>query len=167
MGKSSFDEIDAIDGTGHDFAKAFNLALSLKIDNDPRLVCAPFVQAFDKMRAFCFGQHEIAGRELSHIAILKRAAEILRTSFNPAFADLNVCARNALGSADALACCFWRLAKKLAVDSRVACQCGRGARAPQGIRLFIRLDDDDQIVVTNVITNKAALVFRCSNQKID
>ena len=42
-------------------------------------VRAPFFQALDELRAFCLGEHEIAGAKLSDLAILKRAAEIFRT----------------------------------------------------------------------------------------
>src|SRR5206468_2915196 len=78
----------------HNFTKALNLALGLKINDDSRLLRAPFFQALDKLRAFRLGEHEIAGRKLSNAAILERAAEIFRTGFNPAFADLDLCVRN-------------------------------------------------------------------------
>ena len=78
----------------HDFAEPLDLAFSLKINYDPGVVRAPFFQALDELRAFCLGEHEIAGAKLSNLAILKRAAEIFRTSLNPAFADLDVRVRN-------------------------------------------------------------------------
>ena len=86
----SLDKIDALDRASHDFAKALDFALRLKIDDDSRVVCAPFFQAIEKLRPFSLCQHEIAGCKLSHLAILECAAEIFRTSFNPAFADLDV-----------------------------------------------------------------------------
>src|SRR5207247_7894915 len=78
---------------------------------------------------------------------------------NPPLAYVCVRARNAWGSSAALARCFWRLTKKIPAGPRGACQGGRGARAPQATRLFIRLDVDDQIVVTNVIANETALII--------
>ena len=86
----ALDEIDAFDGACHDFAEPLDLAFSLKINCDSGVVRAPFFQALDKLRAFCLGEHQIAGAKLSNLAILKRAAEIFRTSLNPAFADLDV-----------------------------------------------------------------------------
>src|SRR5438105_9479954 len=90
----SFDKIDAFNCACHNFAKALNLAFGLKINDDSRVVRPPFFQAFDKLRAFCLGEHEIPGRKLADIAIFERAAEILRTGFNPALADLDLCIRS-------------------------------------------------------------------------
>src|SRR5215831_7706835 len=86
----SLDKIQTLHGARHDFAKPLNLPLGLKVNDDSRVVPAPFVQVVDKLRAFCFGKNKIASRELADVAILKRAGEIFRTSFNPAFADLNI-----------------------------------------------------------------------------
>ena len=87
----ALDEIDAFDGAYHNFAEPLDLAFSLKINYDPGVVRAPFFQALDELCAFSFGEHQIAGAKLSKLAILKRAAEIFRTSLDPAFADLDVC----------------------------------------------------------------------------
>ena len=135
----------------HDFAEPLDLAFGLKINCDSGVVRAPFFQALDKLRAFCLGEHQIAGAKLSNLTILKRAAEIFRTGLNPAFANLDVRVRNRSGSAGALASCFWRLAKNVPANPRGTCQCRRGARAPQNTRFFGRLDVDDQILLANVV----------------
>ena len=53
---------------------------------------APVLQARGKLRAFRLGQHEIAHGELTDLADLKGAAEILRSRLplDPAFADQNI-----------------------------------------------------------------------------
>jgi hypothetical protein len=38
----SLDKIEVLDGAHHDLPKAFNLALGLKINDDPRFVRTPF-----------------------------------------------------------------------------------------------------------------------------
>ena len=86
----ALDEIDSLNRSLHDFAEPLDLAFSLKINCDSGVVRAPFFQAFDELRAFGFGEHEITGAELSNLTILERAAEIFRTSFDPAFADLDM-----------------------------------------------------------------------------
>ena len=86
----ALDEIDPLNRPRHNFAEPLDLAFSLKINYDPGVVRTPFFQALDELRAFCLGEHQIAGAKLSNLAILKRAAEIFRTSLNPAFADLDV-----------------------------------------------------------------------------
>ena len=86
----TLDEIDPFNRPLHNFAESLDLAFSLKINYDPGVVRTPFFQALDELRAFCLGEHQIAGAKLSNLAILKRAAEIFRTSLNPAFADLDV-----------------------------------------------------------------------------
>ena len=48
------------------------------------------MQALDKLRPFRLGEHQIADRKLTDLAILECTAEIFRTSLNPAFADLDV-----------------------------------------------------------------------------
>ena len=50
-------------GACHDFAEALDLAFSLKINDDSRVVRAPFFQALDELRAFRLGEHEIAGAQ--------------------------------------------------------------------------------------------------------
>src|SRR6266513_2371251 len=72
---------------GDQLAEAFDLALGLKINDDPRFVPLPFRQSLDELIAFGFGEEKIADREFTDAAILKCAAEILRTFFNPAFAN--------------------------------------------------------------------------------
>ena len=163
--KRALDEIDSLNCPLHNFAEPLDLAFSLKINCDSGVVRAPFFQALDELRAFCLGEHQIAGAKLSNLTVLKRAAEIFRTSLNPAFADLDVRARNGSGSAGALARCFWRLAKNVPAGPRGACQCGRGARAPQSRRFFSRLDVDDQIALANVVANVVALVRRSLMQQ--
>ena len=96
--KRPLDEIDPLNRPLHDFAEPLDLAFGLKINCDSGVVRAPFFQAPDELCAFCLGEHEIAGAKLSNLTILKRAAEIFRTSFNPAFADLNAHARNGWGA---------------------------------------------------------------------
>src|SRR6266850_7836959 len=86
----SLDEIDSLNRPLHNFAEPLDLTVSVKIDYDPRVVRTPFFQALDELCAFGLGEHQIAGAKLSNLAILKRAAEIFRTSLNPAFADLDV-----------------------------------------------------------------------------
>ena len=81
---------DAFDSACHDFAEPLDLAFSLKINYDPRVVRPPFFQALDELGAFCLGEHQVASAKLSNHTILKRAAEIFRTSLNPPFADLDV-----------------------------------------------------------------------------
>src|SRR5438105_9183386 len=84
------DEVQALDHATHDFAETFDLAFGLKINENPGVVSAPFIQPLDELCAFCLCQHQIARTKLPDVAILKRAAEVFRTSFNPAFTDLNV-----------------------------------------------------------------------------
>ena len=48
------------------------------------------ISSADELRALCLSEHQIASTELSNVAILERAAEIFRTSFSPAFADLDM-----------------------------------------------------------------------------
>ncbi len=86
----TLDEIDLLNRPLHNFTEPLDLAFSLKIDYDPGVVRTPFFQALDELCAFGLGEHQIAGAKLSNLAILKRAAEIFRTSLNPAFADLDV-----------------------------------------------------------------------------
>src|SRR6267142_3103282 len=86
----TLDEIDPLNRSLHYFAESLDLAFSLKINYDHVVVRMPFFQALDELRAFCLGEHQIAGAKLSNLAILKCAAEIFRTSLNPAFADLDV-----------------------------------------------------------------------------
>src|SRR5262245_34618621 len=83
-------KVQTFNRAAHDFAEAFNLAFSMKINYDPGVVCAPFLQARYELSASCLREDEIAGAELPDLAILKTAAEIFRTTFNPAFADLDV-----------------------------------------------------------------------------
>ncbi len=147
----AFNEINALNCAGHNLAESLDLAFGLKINGDSRVVRAPFFQPLDELRAFCLGEDEIAGAKLADLAILKRATEIFRTSLNPAFANLNLSAWNGSGSAGALA-------KNLPAGPRGACQCGRGARAPQSPRLFGRLDVDDQIGLAHVIADGSALI---------
>ena len=87
----SFDKVQALHRAAHDFAETFDLAFGLKINENPGVVSAPFIQPLDELCAFCLGEHEIAGTKLPDLAILERAAEVFRTTFNPAFADLDVC----------------------------------------------------------------------------
>src|SRR5439155_12119028 len=89
-GKRTLDKINTLYRPRHDFAEPLDLAFSLKINDDSGIVRAPFPQALDELRAFCLGKHEIASAKLSNITVVKRAAEILRTDLNPAFADLDV-----------------------------------------------------------------------------
>src|SRR6516225_5654816 len=125
----ALDEIDAFDCACHDFAKPLDLAFSLEINCDPCVVRAPFFQALHELCAFCFGEHEIAGAKLSNVAILKRAAEIFRSTFNPAFADLKV----------------WK--------SELV-----RARRRWSSDLQWWLDIDDQITLADVIANRRALM---------
>src|SRR6516162_3063922 len=130
---------DIFDGACHDFAEPLDLAFGLKINYDPRVVRAPFFQALDELRALCLGEHEIAGAKLPNLAVLKRAAEIFRTTFNPSPADLDV----------------WR-GELLR------------ARRRSSSALQWWLDIDDQVAFVNVITDRAVLI-RCSlvQQNID
>src|SRR5262249_42008876 len=86
----ALDEVQPHHHAAHDFPETFDLAFSLKINEDPGVVGPPFLQSLDELCAFCLRKHEIAGAKLSDLAILKCAAEVFRTTFNPAFADLNV-----------------------------------------------------------------------------
>jgi hypothetical protein len=88
--KRALHKIQAFNRAAHDFAKAFNLAFSMKINYDPGVVCAPFLQARYELSASCLRDHYIAGAKLADLAILKRATEIFRTTFNPAFANLDL-----------------------------------------------------------------------------
>src|SRR5947208_5587224 len=88
--KRALDEIDSLNRPLHDFAEPLDFAFSLKINCDSGVVRAPFFQPLNELRAFGLGEHQIAGAELSNLAILKRAAEIFRTSLNPAFAAVDV-----------------------------------------------------------------------------
>ena len=99
----ALDKIDPFHRSRHDFAEPLDLAFSLKVNDDSGIVRAPFLQALDELRAFCLGKHEIASAKLSNIAVLKRVAEILRTDFNPAFADLDVWRGRASASPASLA----------------------------------------------------------------
>jgi len=71
------------------FTEALDLALGLKINHDPRFIFTPLVQSLDELIALRFREEKIANRELADVAILKRAAEIFGTAFDPALADLN------------------------------------------------------------------------------
>src|SRR5258708_17561958 len=84
----TLDEIDPLNRPLHNFAESLDLAFSLKINYDPVVVRTPFFQAIDELRAFCLGEHQIAGAKLSNLAILKCTAEIFQASLNPAFAHL-------------------------------------------------------------------------------
>src|SRR3981189_1129201 len=86
----ALDEIDSLNHPLHNFAEPLDLAFSLKINYDPGVGRTPFFQALDKLRAFGLGEHQITSAKLSNLAILKRTAEIFRTSLNPPFADLDV-----------------------------------------------------------------------------
>src|SRR5215475_4004355 len=88
--KCALHKVQTFNRAAHDFAEAFNLAFSVKINYDPAVVCAPFLQALDELCASYLSEHYIAGAKLADLAILKRAAEIFRTTFNPALANLNV-----------------------------------------------------------------------------
>src|SRR5919108_5243741 len=90
----TLDEVQALDHAAHDFAETFDLAFGLKINEDPGVAGAPLFQLLDELCAFRLREHEIAGTKFSNVAILKRAAEVFRTRFDPAFADLNVRIRN-------------------------------------------------------------------------
>jgi hypothetical protein len=122
-------KVEIIDSADHDFAEPLDLAFSLKINYDPSIVGAPFFQALNELRTFGLGEHEIAGAKLSNLAILKRAAEIFRTSLNPAFADLDVWSGELLRARR------------------------RGSSA-----LHCRLDFDDDVALADVITDGAVLV---------
>src|SRR5262249_43502113 len=74
--KCALHKVQAIDRTAHDLAEPLDLAFRLKVNEDPRVVRAPFFQAGDELRAFRLGEHEIAGAKLADLAILKRAAEV-------------------------------------------------------------------------------------------
>src|SRR5438094_2499328 len=62
----ALDEIDAFNCAGHDFAESLGLAFGLKINYDPGVAGVPFFQALAELRAFCLGEHEIAGAKLSN-----------------------------------------------------------------------------------------------------
>src|SRR5215469_2155856 len=124
-------KVQTFNRAAHNFAEPLDLAFSLKIDYDPGVARAPFFQSLDKLGAFCLGEHEIARAKLSNLAILKSAAEIFRSSFNPSFADLNV----------------WR-GELLR------------ARRRRSSALHFGFDIDDQITIANVIANETALVRR-------
>src|SRR5207248_4583554 len=76
------------------------------------------------------------------------------------FVTGKIVARQRLGSAGALARCFWRLAKTFPAGPRDACQWGRGARAPQpqtGRDKFIKRS----------IPNQVAAVFAAARTEIN
>ena len=74
----------------HDFAETLDFAFGLEIDDDARAGCAPFLQPRENCAALRFGQHEIADREFSDLAILKRARKIFRSpaSIHPSLIDV-------------------------------------------------------------------------------
>src|SRR5262249_46900333 len=88
--KRTLDEIDPFDCPCHNFADPRHPAFSLRIHYYSSVIVATCLQALDELRPFCLREHEIAGTKLSNLAILKRAAEIFRTIFNPAFTDFDV-----------------------------------------------------------------------------
>ena len=137
--KRALDKIDPFHCSRHDFAEPLDLTFSLKVNDDSGIVRAPFLQALDELRAFCLGKHEIASAKLSNIAVLKRAAEILRAALNPAFADLDVWRGELLRARRRWRCAFHNW-----------------------------LDIDDEIDIADVIANGPALI-RCSlvQQNVD
>ena len=88
--KRALNKIEIFNRAAHDFAEALDLTFSLKINDDSRVAGAPLFQSINELCAFCLGEHQIAGTELSDLAILKCAAEIFGTSLNPALADFDV-----------------------------------------------------------------------------
>ena len=92
MRERAFNKIDIVERIllADDFAKALDLAFSLKIDDYPGFIRAPFSQARNELHALRLDQHQIANRELANVGILKRAAEIFGALFNPAFTDLDI-----------------------------------------------------------------------------
>src|SRR5262245_23704723 len=50
--KCALHKIHALYCAAHDLAEALDLAFRLKVNDDPRVVRAPFFQALDKLRAF-------------------------------------------------------------------------------------------------------------------
>src|SRR5207248_9097566 len=74
----------------HALAEALDVAASLKIVDDFGVSGARCFRTVGKLRAFCFGEHQIADGKLADLASLECPAEIFLTSLNPTFADLNV-----------------------------------------------------------------------------
>ena len=90
-GQYAFDKIDMFQrGIADDLAEPFDLAFGLKINDDAGVACPPILQSCDELRSFRFDENEIADRKFTDVAILKCAAEIFRTVFNPSFTNTNL-----------------------------------------------------------------------------
>src|ERR1043166_1108845 len=91
------DKVDIFQSVpANELAEAFDLPFRLKIDDDARVAFLPFAEPLDELVAFRFGEKKVPHREFANVTILKRAAEILRPLFDPAFADLDPRGRSLL-----------------------------------------------------------------------
>src|SRR5206468_7134560 len=89
-GECAEDKIDILQRVGSDqFAKALDFTLGLKINNNAGFIFPPFAQSLDELVALRFREQKIAHGKFTDVAILKCAAEIFGTGFNPALADLS------------------------------------------------------------------------------
>src|SRR3954454_4770717 len=64
----AFGELDSVQRAirrSHDFPEAFDLAFGLEVDDDAVAVPLPVLKTRRKLRALCFGEHEIAGGKLA------------------------------------------------------------------------------------------------------